>query len=100
MLKYITFQASRKSTIKRNCILYDSKENFVIHAGKHYKLSKTKINDEEQKEKIKTNDSCMFYSIPLVTNTIDCNEWCCFLIPKNYQFSNSNKYIFKWSSWT
>jgi len=50
-------QASRKSTIKRNCILFDTKENHVVHADINYKLSKTKINHQEQKEKIKTNVS-------------------------------------------
>ena len=70
----IYLQALRKSTIKRNCILFDTKEKYVIHADEQYKLTKKRINNQEQKQKIKTDNSCMCYSISIVTNTVDCYQ--------------------------
>ena len=58
-LKYIIFQALRKSIIKRNCSLYDNNNKNIIYADEHYKLSRKRIN-ELQQEKIKTNVSCVF----------------------------------------
>ena len=96
LFNHIFLQALRKSIIKRNCTLYDNNNKYIIYADEQYKIAKTKITNDQEREEMKNNVSCRFYCMFEVRTTVRYNKRH-ILVSRNCQCSKLNELTFQWN---